>query len=823
MVSINAKQVILSILLVLFVSVSVQAQLSLDWTKQFGTSAADYTHSIAAENGVIAAGGTTSSALPGSTGFAPSFDNFYSIFDASGNQSLIKYVSASPTGFNQYNAVYSGEVFAAGRVIGSIPGNTAIGLWDTYVVRYDISGNRLWGTQFGTTSNELVDGQIFVDSTGVYLAGTITSGAFPGNIASGSYDVFAAKYDLSGNQIWVKQFGTASADFGRYVDGDSFNIYVTGYTAGGTFPGETNQGSYDGFVAQLDKATGNIGWLDEFGTSGVDTTTSLEVDSTGVFVAGYTTGSGGSLGFTNQSSGADAAHSEDAFVRKYDLLGNHLWTVQLTPSGASTNALANEEAIDMEVENNELYVLGNTTSPFKGPLIGAGDSFLLRLDPSNGSEIEGIQFGTTAIDASRSISVDGLNVYLIGTTQGDLAGTGNAGDYDIFVRKYLLPPTIIDDDSDTIDDSTDNCAPLTYCPSNYSSCYNPDQLDSDSDLAGDVCDSCPASVGSCSGSDSQTCDSSGCTLSVADPNSGGFNTITVPSGTLSDPTSFSMTMFDESPPGFNNFDVGGADVFSLFFVFTPSGLSFNPPITLELRYNDGGQFLAEQGLLTVYVNEGSGWIQQPANCVADADFTDGIGTCFLTVSNFTAFVVAGVSPEASKELVLSELQSFTGLSKKDEQFVGKAIDRIQDSLNSNYFVNGSVLSCSGKHVFDMERQAVDELSKVSSYSLVSDLILQLVEADKGFAFTAMNKSTCSEKDLERAQKEFDQGLEEMSEGNYSKAIQEFRNAWMKSKSCECTGFGASGQFALIENGNLFIAGIILLGLISILGRKKQTS
>ena len=323
-------------------------------------------------------------------------------------------------------------------------------------------------------------------------------------------------------------------------------------------------------------------------------------------------------------------------------MGNHLWTVQLTPSGASTNALANEEAIDMEVENNELYVLGNTTSPFKGPLIGAGDSFLLRLDPSNGSEIEGIQFGTTAIDASRSISVDGLNVYLIGTTQGDLAGTGNAGDYDIFVRKYLLPPTIIDDDSDTIDDSTDNCAPLTYCPSNYSSCYNPDQLDSDSDLAGDVCDSCPASVGSCSGSDSQTCDSSGCTLSVADPNSGGFNTITVPAGTLSEPTSFSMTMFDSSPPGFDFFDVGVAENFSLFFVFTPSGLTFSPPVTIEIRYNDGFGYLAQSGDLTIFQNSGGNWNPVPGSCVPDADYDDtSNGSCFVEVTSFSAFVVAG--------------------------------------------------------------------------------------------------------------------------------------------------------------------------------------
>jgi len=174
----------------------------------------------------------------------------------------------------------------------------------------------------------------------------------------------------------------------------------------------------------------------------------------------------------------------------------------------------------------------------------------------------------------------------------------------------------------------------------------------------------------------------------------------------------------------------------------------------------------------------------------------------------------------NKEQILSELQSLTGLSKKDEQIVDKAIERLQDSLNSSYFVNGSNLSCSGKHVFDREKQAVDELSKVSNQGLVSDLILQLVEADRLFAFTAINTSSCSEKDIDKAEWEFNDALLEVIDGKYSKAIEGFRNAWMKVKGCECTGFGASGQFALIENGNLFIVGIILLGLLAILGRKK---
>ncbi len=139
---------------------------------------------------------------------------------------------------------------------------------DAFVAKYNANGNQLWMAQFGTSGYDSATGVSSDGSGNVYVSG-YTDGSFPSYTNLGSYDAFVAKYDTSGNPVWVKQFSTSSHDYAEGISSDSNgNVYVSGKTFG-SFLGYTNLGLYDAFVAKYD-GNGNQLWLRQFGTSGDD-------------------------------------------------------------------------------------------------------------------------------------------------------------------------------------------------------------------------------------------------------------------------------------------------------------------------------------------------------------------------------------------------------------------------------------------------------------------------------------------------------------------------------------------------------------------------
>ena len=52
-----------------------------------------------------------------------------------------------------------------------------------------------------------------VDSSDNFYIGGYTSGNFTRVPNAGSYDIWLAKYDTSGPQQWIVQFGTSSSEY----------------------------------------------------------------------------------------------------------------------------------------------------------------------------------------------------------------------------------------------------------------------------------------------------------------------------------------------------------------------------------------------------------------------------------------------------------------------------------------------------------------------------------------------------------------------------------------------------------------------------------
>lgn len=65
---------------------------------------------------------------------------------------------------------------------------------------------------------------------------SVTAGTFPGQtMVGGLFDAFLTKFDLSGNLIWTRQFGTTADDIGYGVAVGSGLIYATGQADNGYY------------------------------------------------------------------------------------------------------------------------------------------------------------------------------------------------------------------------------------------------------------------------------------------------------------------------------------------------------------------------------------------------------------------------------------------------------------------------------------------------------------------------------------------------------------------------------------------------------------
>jgi len=185
-------------------------------------------------------------------------------------------------------AAHESGVYVIGRVQGALPGQTARGVTDSFVRKYDLSGVEIWTRQFSLNDNITSANAIDVDDTGVYVAGSSFC-AVEGPQCGG----FVRKYGQSGNLIWTHAFPvfpigdlpTTMLDvFG--IDVDATGIYVAG-------SGILN-GSATALVSRLDPM-GNEVWKKlvalpfphpEFGFLQDAFASGIAVDATGVYVAG---------------------------------------------------------------------------------------------------------------------------------------------------------------------------------------------------------------------------------------------------------------------------------------------------------------------------------------------------------------------------------------------------------------------------------------------------------------------------------------------------------------------------------------------------------
>ena len=322
-------------------------------------------------------------------------------------------------------------IYIAGDTWGVI-GAGAFGLTDAFLTRYGTTGTVEWSRQIGTATNDVIHGVAVDAQHNVYVVGN-TGGQMPNapEPNAGGSDVFIAKYDASGNQLWIHQFGSTGDDVATGAAiGLSGSVFITGY-ARGALPGAVYQGGADVLLAKYNQAGSQV-FAELYGTPADDFGEAVAIGTGGnVFIAGRTFDD--MPRYTDPFFNPDFWHGgEDIFVGKYDFADGHqLWirqrgtAVDDAASGIATNA------------DDQVFITGYTEFSLDGGQIhGLEDLVVLRYD-SNGNWVWTDQRGTIGNDRGTGVTVDASGTpFVAGYTFSAMDGQSYGGGSDTVLLKY---------------------------------------------------------------------------------------------------------------------------------------------------------------------------------------------------------------------------------------------------------------------------------------------------------------------------------------------------------------------------------------------------
>ncbi|OIQ31898.1 MAG: hypothetical protein BM555_05070 [Crocinitomix sp. MedPE-SWsnd] len=251
---------------------------------------------------------------------------------------------------------------------------------------------------------------------------------------------------------WALSTGeTSNNDFAKAVTVDlSGNVYTTGKYSGTVDfdPGTgvstlTSNGTGDVFLQKLD-ADGNFLWAKGFGgSSAADQGLAITTDSLGVYLCGIFKNATDFDPGAGTTTLTPSGTSTEAFIVKFDTLGNFIWATNM---GGSGNDQANAIVTD---GNNNLFVAGyfNGAGTFGSTVLNTGgtseNGYVCKLDTA-GNHIWAKSFESSSKVRNQGIAVDSIGNPLItgwfeGTVDVD-PGTAtvseiSAGDRDIMYVK----------------------------------------------------------------------------------------------------------------------------------------------------------------------------------------------------------------------------------------------------------------------------------------------------------------------------------------------------------------------------------------------------
>jgi len=353
--------------------------------------------------------------------------------------------------------------------------------FDGFIARFNIDGIRLWGSYYGGLNVDEIYSITIDDSSFLYFCGNTQSPsniATPGSHQStigGMYDGFLVKFDSTGQRIWGTYYGGTSQDYCYSVASfESDKIYLGGETwsinnisTPGSF--QPTLSGLDAFLVRFNNNGERI-WGTYFGGTGNESGKSVATDTAGLVLLAGRTNSPSGLTTSGSFQSVYGGGSNDGFLSYFNDNGQRL---MCTYYGGSSTDYINACTVS---SNGSTYFTGRTgstnniasTNVFQDTLYADLDAFLVKFDYITGRQW-GTYFGAESFEEGKSISVfidDTIpNIYIAGQTSstsnlstlGSQQYTYGGGLYDTFLA--LFKDCEIPDSAGTITGLDTVCIP----------------------------------------------------------------------------------------------------------------------------------------------------------------------------------------------------------------------------------------------------------------------------------------------------------------------------------------------------------------------------
>jgi uncharacterized protein (TIGR03437 family) len=338
------------------------------------------------------------------------------------------------------------------------------GLSNVFVTKLSADGKQMvYSTILGGDGAEIGIGAAIDAAGNAYIAGGTNSTDFPttagalrrtqpGTTLGGDLgNCFVAKLNSSGGALLYSTYlgGTQSESCTAIAVDIQGNAYVTGGTISNDFPTTADvfqsrfrlpqaTPGFDVFVSKLNPAGSALIFSTYVGGTGTDVPNGIAIDATGIYVCGITNSASNwpvTQGAYRTTYGGQGGNPQlypigDGFVFKLRPDGTGL--IYNTFLGGNRDDAAIAIAVDAQ---GNAYVAGNAQSPdfpvtagaaqrtWRGgggqvdPGVGAGDGFVLKLNPAGTQAIYSTLLGGSADDRPLSIAIapDG-SVWSVGNT-----------------------------------------------------------------------------------------------------------------------------------------------------------------------------------------------------------------------------------------------------------------------------------------------------------------------------------------------------------------------------------------------------------------------
>lgn len=330
---------------------------------------------------------------------------------------------------------------------------TSAGGMDGFVAKYDSTGEVAWVRQIGNTADDealsiclLADGNLAVSgffNRSLNLDGNVVT-------SRGSQDAWIAVIDPNGSWQWVRNGGSIAEDQATAITSVDGSIYAAGFVAGNGVFGSvstTGLGNRDAFVARYD-LTGNAIWVKIIGSSTRDQAFGISSSSfgllSGIVVCGFVSGTVNIGGNAYPSIGGN-----DAFTVAYQSDGS---LSGFRRFGGTGNDVANAVAIGSDPLQGEAFLRTYVAGSFSGSMAlpggptlvsaGQGDAFVVAFDFSGGTPVA-VRMGSTGDDAAKDLALSQDRLWVTGSIVGKQGANGPRafGAQDVFVSRHQFDGT----------------------------------------------------------------------------------------------------------------------------------------------------------------------------------------------------------------------------------------------------------------------------------------------------------------------------------------------------------------------------------------------